>query len=812
MISNLKLICQFFAGIFFLINSYTLFAQTQIKGRVFDKYTKEPLSFVTVAVKDAPIGMYTDVEGRFLIKSNTAFNTIILSYIGYEKQEIQVSDKQEMIVYLVPTSYLLKELVVLPGENPAHRIINKVIENRKINNPEKACSFSYTSYNKLIFTGNTDSTLLNNPEKLAQLDSSSQKEIAFFEKQHLFLTESVSERKFMPPAKNYEKIIANRVSGFTNPVFSLLGTQLQSFSFYNDYISLLDYKYLSPITPGSTSKYLFILEDTLYDNNDSIFIISFQPKKNKNIEGMKGLLYIHTDGYALKNVMAEPFERKGGIQISIRQQYQKIDNTQWFPVQLNTSMNFDFLKVNNTNLVGMGWAYLTNIKINPGISKKEIKNVELEVSSNAHKVEESFWNQYRPDSLTEKETKTYHVIDSIGKAEKLDLKLKTYTSLVNGQIPFGPLSIDIDKIINYNGYEGTRLGMGIHTNEKITQAATLGGYVAYGIKDKEWKLGCDASIFIAKSIDMNLRVSYQEDVVESGGISFYNFKIPLNSSESYRILFVNRMDRNIKTEAVYSFRFLRYWKINLFANEQYREITNAYFYDIHLNPDVNYLNYLYHFYETGIDTRFAFKEKLAKTPLGIFPIPGKFPVIRVRYGYGLRNDLKTNYYQRIDLRADKGFFIKNMGRSNFTFLAGYTNSNVPYTLLYNTRGTFENFSVSTANTFETMHPNEFLSNRYASLHYRHSFGSLLLKTKHFEPKFTSSISAGWGTLTGTNNHKNISFNTMEKGYYEGGIIIDNILKIGFSGFGISGFYRFGPYTKQKTAENTAVKLSLTLSL
>lgn len=811
MVSKLNYLYSVVGIVLLLIVKGNLFAQFQVKGRVFDKQTKEPLSFVTVTVKDAPIGVNTDVEGRFLLKSDAAFEKLFFSYVGYEKQDINVEGKQEIVIYMQATTLLLKEFVVLPGENPAHRIINKVIENRKINNPEKACSFSYSSYNKLIFTGNTDSTLLNNPEKIAQLDSSSKKEIVFFEKQHLFLTESVSERKFIPPAKNYEKIIANRVSGFTNPVFSLIGTQLQSFSFYNDYISLLDYKYISPISPGSINKYIFIIEDTLYENKDSIFIISFQPKQNKNFDGMKGLLYIHTDGYALKNVTAEPFEKKGGVQISIRQQYQKIDGIQWFPVQLNTSLSFDFLKVNNTNIVGIGWAYLNNIKINPDISKKEIKNVALEVLNNAHKKDEEFWNSYRPDSLTEKEKVTYHVIDSVGKAEKLDLKLKTYTSIANGQFPIGPFSIDLDKLITYNGYEGTRIGLGLHTNEKLLKPANIGGYFAYGFKDKEWKFGTDLNIIFVRSIDMGLNISYKEDVIESGGVNFYNFKMPLNTTEPYRMIFVNRMDRLIKSEVVYSFRFLRYWKLNLFANEQQREVTNAYFFDINLKPDINYLNYLYHFYETGIDARFAFKEKLAKTPLGIFPIPGKFPVLRIRYGYGLKEDLKTNYYHRFDVRIDKSFFIKNLGRSSLTLNLGNTNTDAPFTLLYNARGTFENFSISTANTFETMHPNEFLSNRYASAHYRHNFGSLLLKSKRFEPRFTCSFSGGWGTLSNTLLHKNISFSTMEKGYYEGGLIIDNILKLGVSGLGISGFYRFGPYTKQKTAENLVVKLSISLS-
>ena len=49
-------------------------------------------------------------------------------------------------------SYELGEVVILPGVNPAHRIINNVVNNRDLNNPEKMRSFSYTSYEQVIFT------------------------------------------------------------------------------------------------------------------------------------------------------------------------------------------------------------------------------------------------------------------------------------------------------------------------------------------------------------------------------------------------------------------------------------------------------------------------------------------------------------------------------------------------------------------------------------------------------------------------------------------------------------------------------------
>lgn len=69
--------------------------------------------------------------------------------------------------------------------------------------------------------------------------------------------ESVSELKFIAPDISEETVIASRVSGFKNPNFASLATDLQPFSFYKDNIKLFDIQYLNPISKGSLKKYSF---------------------------------------------------------------------------------------------------------------------------------------------------------------------------------------------------------------------------------------------------------------------------------------------------------------------------------------------------------------------------------------------------------------------------------------------------------------------------------------------------------------------------------------------------------------------------
>jgi hypothetical protein len=49
---------------------------------------------------------------------------------------------------------------------------------------------------------------------------------------------------------------------------------------------------------------------------------------------------------------------------------------------------------------------------------------------------------------------------------------------------------------------------------------------------------------------------------------------------------------------------------------------------------------------------------------------------------------------------------------------------------------------------------------------------------------------------------------MEKGFYESGFELQNI----FKGFGLSTYYRYGPYQLSTFDQNIAIKLSFTLNL
>lgn len=102
------------AFLFILISS-NAFAQLQkVTGVVKDKNTKQGLYSAVVSVKGSTTGTNTDIDGKFSINVDlTNPQILVISYLGYEKVEIQISkSKTTLDVLLTENVVTSKEVVV----------------------------------------------------------------------------------------------------------------------------------------------------------------------------------------------------------------------------------------------------------------------------------------------------------------------------------------------------------------------------------------------------------------------------------------------------------------------------------------------------------------------------------------------------------------------------------------------------------------------------------------------------------------------------------------------------------------------------
>ncbi len=798
----------FFISLAFL--STGLQAQN-IRGKVIDSKTREALPFVNIIYGNSNLGTTTNIDGEFSISGSLQIDELQLSYLGYFSKTVKISDNnpnKEIVIKLDPKFYNLEEVIVFPGENPAEQIINKVVENRNLNNPEKMQSFSCKTYNKMIFTLGRDTSNVKDTSKhqKSRLERN-------LENYHLLLIETMNEKQFIQPDKYNEKIVASKVSGFNDPIFSLIASQVQEFSFYNEYFELLDKFYVNPISKGSIKRYLFLLEDTLYnEQKDSIFIISFRPRKGKSFDGLKGFLHINTNRYAIQSVVAEPLEEEQGMRVEIQQNYEFVEGKQWFPKELITNISFvDAISASDGDdfeMIAKGRSYVSDISLNPELNKKDFNHVEIKVVEGANEKSEQYWQSQRTKELSEIEKNTYYKIDSISKAEKLDKKLAGLEAFMTGNIPVKYFNLPIGKIINYNKYEGYRLGLGLMTNNKISKYFSVGGYFGYGFKDKAWKYGGDLILNLHQDSESKLHFSYLNDVDEKAGYNFFE-TMDLSSTEVYRKYMREKMDLIEKYQVSFSFLSLQYLKTKVFVNQSYITDTDGYFY----GPAPIDATNNFAFAEAGIRFRYAYNEKYLQTLRNKYSLGTDYPVLMANIIRGT-NWLDGEYkYTKYEAKITKTFKTKTLGKTKLAIAGGLAEGDVPLTKLYNGHGSYHPFSIEAENSFGTMRMGEFYSDKFLSVFFKHDFGNILIKTSWLKPKFAVVNNFGIGELSENNYHQPAEpIQSIEKGYYECGLLINNILNQSFLGYGFGLFYRYGPYAFDKTADNFSYKLSLSIGL
>src|SRR5690625_4269474 len=83
-----------------------------ISGRVVDS-EGEPLIGVNIQVKDSSKGTATDFDGNFTLEDIDENAVLVISYIGYQTEEIVVSGRSEVTITLTSDAQLLDEVVVV---------------------------------------------------------------------------------------------------------------------------------------------------------------------------------------------------------------------------------------------------------------------------------------------------------------------------------------------------------------------------------------------------------------------------------------------------------------------------------------------------------------------------------------------------------------------------------------------------------------------------------------------------------------------------------------------------------------------------
>jgi hypothetical protein len=802
----LLLVLAFFAGTHFL-------AAQAVNGLVVDE-NGEPLPGVAVQYNQSlNRGTVTDLDGKFSIPDKKLIQKVVFSFIGYQSvtqniDEVPKSGKL-WVIQLKPGNETLQEVDVVAGVNPALRMVRNAIKNRDANNPRKYASYKYVSYNKDVITYK-----LELPDSAVSREDTLQfmQDTAEAKGRHLLVIESVTRKLYKSPNHNKEIVIGTKISGFQHPGVAAIPDGIQNFGFHENIIPMVNKKYLNPIADGADRKYVYIMKDTLYDKRDTIYVMDYFPEQGANFEGFRGELTLHTKKWALIKITAHPFD-KGKVNLYVEQDYQWVDDKFWFPRTMNFSLDLERMPFRKSGAVMHGKTYLDSVVIGQEIPDEEFNHIQVDITKTAGYVSSEFWEDYRQEELTTEEVTTYQTMDSIGKRYQFDALLDGTRNIYDGFIAIGKLDVEIAKLVAANQYEGWRLGLGLYTNDKISEKFKVGGYFGYGYRDQAWKYGGMFRWYFNKNDDLYITANYLNDVRDPGGIRLKYKEWGNVAQQFFNVL----MDRAEEAELSMTFRTGSYSKFKV--GMRYFGLAPTYDYQFLGARNGDPLDNIYRYTEAQLWYRWQFKEKYTRNYGQRISQGSKWPIVNVIYSRGLSGAFGSDFsYNKVEAGVWFERYIKGFGKMRASFEVGFIDRSIPFSMNFSGRPSFnQNFSVVIKETFQTMRFNEFSSDQYASLFFMHDFGPLLLRFKYFKPEIRLAQAISYGSLRNRENHVGIPFKTLEKGFFESGLIIDNIIRInmfntGYFGIGGGVFYRYGPNKLPTESDNWTFKLAFMYSV
>jgi outer membrane receptor protein involved in Fe transport len=120
--------------------SFSAFTQAEIRGRVLDEQTGEPLAFASIYAPDKQTGTTSDHKGNFRLLSPLKIDSLYISLIGYKSKKIEVGEEKFLLILLQAEILNMQEVVITANremqersEVPTaiHRVSNSLIEDTK---------------------------------------------------------------------------------------------------------------------------------------------------------------------------------------------------------------------------------------------------------------------------------------------------------------------------------------------------------------------------------------------------------------------------------------------------------------------------------------------------------------------------------------------------------------------------------------------------------------------------------------------------------------------------------------------------------
>lgn len=726
----------------FLFNFPALTAQTKVGGVVSDNAGKT-VPFANVVFANSTTGTTTNEEGEFYLQSDETYDTLVISFIGYETLKIPLRARVDldMKIVLEEAASTLEEVVIYRGktskkDNPAIDILKKVWANRRSNGVRAFDQYSYKEYEKLEFDINTiDSSLIksrifNGMEFI--FDYTDTNSVTGKTYLPMFINESVN-KVYGDNVLNERKeiLLGNKNSGFNQNrnLIDFVKDIYDDYDIYKNYIKFFDKSFVSPVSTTGIDTYNYVLSDSAFIDNKWCYNIVYYPRRDNELT-FKGDFWVNDTTWAVKNINLET-TRDVNInwikQVYIEQDFKVLSDSIFLITRDFFMADFGLNKKKSSRGVYAKRTILYDeYEFNNERPASFYQQPVYNPQSAAYNRSDEFWSQNRLEELNKDEQGIYIMLDSLTKTRAFNRLYDIATIAQSGYVEFngwdyGP----VYSTFGYNDVEGVRTRFGGRTYFGQNDPWRIEAYGAYGFKDDKFKYGVSAKVLLDPKSRLIIGGGNRRDV-EQLGTSLTNSTDVLGRSLASSSL-LNVGDTDKLSSINLSVFFLELEPLKNFTvrfGTNYRELTPA-------SPAFS-LDYYKDENRTIIDSEInqtEFSTILTWTPgrkVSGYGVERNvvneedFPTLFLNYSLGVKDVFKSDFdYTKIQFFYDQPLLIGGVGRSNISLEAGKTFGAVPLGLLSVVPGNQTYFALY--NTFPTLDFYEFVTDSYSAIHIAHDF-------------------------------------------------------------------------------------------
>jgi len=812
--------------IFLFFGIVSLFAQTKVSGHIFDE-NNNPVSFANIVFKGSSIGTITNENGRFYLESDETWNTLIVSFVGYETIEFKLEKKVNYNLNLTikETVSQLSEIVIMAGKqpkknNPAIDILRKVWEHKRKNGLKQFKQYEYDKYEKVEFDLNTiDSSLIKS--KLfrgmefvfEQVDTSRVTGKTYLP---IFINESVS-RVYGDNILNKEKVVlkGNKNSGFSDHqiIIDFVDDLYSDYNVYDNYLKFFDKSFVSPLSTTGINTYNYILLDSAFIDNKWCYNIIYYPRR-KNELTFKGDFWVNDTTYAVIDINLQA-SKSANInwvkEIYIEQKFEVLNDSLFLVKRDYMMSDFAFNKKEKSRGVyGKRTTLYNNYKFDKVKDKKFYDQEVYYYDKDVYDRDETFWDTNRMEVLNKDELGVYKMLDTLKTVKKFKQLYNLGSILSSGYIEFNILPLDYGPIFStfgYNEVEGMRIRTGGRTYFGRNDLWRLEGFLAYGFRDDKFKYGISGKWLIDKKNRLIISGGNRRDVEQIGANLTTSTDVLGRNLASSSVVGTGTNDKLTSINLTSAAIEIEPWRNIIFRlGGNYRALESA------------STTFSLDYFDSESPTGTSSKVKQFETTLSVSYFPK-----RKMTGFGVERHEANDYFARIFAQISRGgksifksdfnytklqfsylqpWQLGGFGRLFTTIEAGKTFGEVPLGLLSVVPGNQSYFSIY--NTFSQLDYYEFVTDTYASLHLQHNFNGRLFSRIPFLRKFNLreiiSIRGVWGEISDENRALNASGLIYQapddKIYWEYSLGVGNIFKVFRLDFNFRGNYKDNPEARK----------------